>query len=583
MPLPSLKFIKFTLAVRALPTLLAPLFLSIPLLTFSNAQAELLRIFHSNDLHGFVDHYSAMEPNLGGFAYYRTLHESLKNERYAGSNQPLPSIHLNSGDFLEGSAYFLSSPPQIFRAMNSLFFDATTLGNHDWLMGLWDLDQTLQISEPNFPILAANVSFDHAAHPTLARKIMPHVTIQRGGFRIAVIGITTNEAFYRWASKTGTFIDPADCAAAYLADLRAHHDLVIALTHIGLDKDRELIQKTPPGIDLVVGGHSHTRLDQVVYERHPVSGKYIPIVQAGEHGRFLGDLVLDLDRATGNWAVMEYHLREIRKDEITRTLGGPHPATQQVVETVLQQFRDYFGEEYLSHVVGYSEVPLQYAGMAPTTWGDFVADALKAATGAEVGYDIGVCLGPDQPAGPITREAIIRAFPRMFEYSQSRTGYQVYTWSITGFVAELVLQFAVENGFVPIFSGFTWDLERRPNGKLKAKNIRVNGRSLQPLASYRIASSEAVVRGAYGASPLMRFVITHARRESISVREAIEQHFARQGGVLRASAYHPESHFIPGANLNERRIPDAALAIEQLFRERLFRRSSRQVLREFGP
>ena len=112
----------------------------------------------------------------------------------------------------------------------------------------------------------------------------PSITANVGGLSVAVFGLTVPMITERMlARKVSAYVfdDPIETAAGLVPELRAAHDVVIALTHIGLAEDRRLAEAVP-GIDLIVGGHTHTVLET------PETVAGVSILQAGWRGRWLG-------------------------------------------------------------------------------------------------------------------------------------------------------------------------------------------------------------------------------------------------------------------------------------------------------
>ena len=230
-----------------------------------------LTILHSNDIHGDFLPEEKDGKMTGGIArlsgYVKKVREEEENV-----------IYLVAGDMFKGS--IIDSEYKGFSTielMNMLYPDAVTLGNHETDYGLSHL---LFIEKcASFPIVNANL-FITTNH---VRLFNPYINIERGGLRILVIGIITDEVLAQTKSESiiGSFVDVRAAAEEVKIIIDNYKttktDFTILLTHIGFDKDQELAALLPKelGVDLIIGGHTHTFLTEPCY----VNG--IPIVQVG--------------------------------------------------------------------------------------------------------------------------------------------------------------------------------------------------------------------------------------------------------------------------------------------------------------
>ncbi|MBI3543233.1 MAG: metallophosphatase, partial [Deltaproteobacteria bacterium] len=249
-----------------------------------------IEILHVNDLHSNFDY--GRTPDKGGYAAVKTALETMKNAAVARGHQVLT---LNGGDSFEGHPYyFLNKGAESMKMVSLLPFDATVVGNHDFLMGPADFDRLIGQSPAGFTWLASNISFDRSKYPNLARVLKRYVTFNKGGLRIAVIGLTTDSPFYRWALGDVVIRNPLIAAQELVAELRLQNDVIIALSHLGTSDDISLVEHTI-GIDLVVGSHDHTPLYQPLIKKNPI-GKHIPILQSEPFGEGVGHLTITVKK-----------------------------------------------------------------------------------------------------------------------------------------------------------------------------------------------------------------------------------------------------------------------------------------------
>ena len=231
-----------------------------------------LTILHTNDVHA---HLLPDERGRGGWASIAALIKAKK------ASQP-DVLVLDAGDMTQGtpvSTIFYGRP--IFHVMNASAYDIAVLGNHEFDNGTSYIREFREIA--NFPLLSANV----LENGELVADA-PTALVDVDGVRVGIIGITTSDAIYQ---EDVSFLAPEDVVAKYVPTLDEEADLIVALTHLGYQRDRELAAASE-GIDVIVGGHSNTELDAPVR----VGGTWI--VQAGMWGLFLGQLDLTLDMET---------------------------------------------------------------------------------------------------------------------------------------------------------------------------------------------------------------------------------------------------------------------------------------------
>lgn len=301
--------------MKRLALLLSSIIFCIVLLSTACAEESVIRILHVNDFHGFAepDKHPGSNKMLGGAAYLAWKVNSLRSEK--------PSLLLAAGDMIYGNPWAdIFQGKSVIDLMNAMQFDAMVLGNHEFDYGRTVLKQ--RISEARFPVLGADIQgFD---------MIKPYVIKEIGGIRVAIIGYVVTEyipASTYYLDEGGTKferliniarryarelkgIPPIDDALShmvrtvskYATELRGKVDIIVVLSHDGYELDCALA-RIVPGIDVIVGGHSHTNLPKPTI----VNGTII--VQAWEHAKALG--VLDLTVQGGKIVGYSGHLEEI--------------------------------------------------------------------------------------------------------------------------------------------------------------------------------------------------------------------------------------------------------------------------------
>jgi 5'-nucleotidase len=256
---------------------------------FGNTQkAKRLTVLHTNDTHSQIEplpNDGRAYAGMGGMARRATL---IKEIRAQEENVLL----LDAGDMFQGTPYFnyFGGEPE-FKLMSAMGYDAATLGNHDFDNGIAGLDRMLPNAK--FSILNANYDFSRNA---LKGKFKANQVFEKGGIKIGVFGLGIKLAgLVPDTLFQGTkYADPIAVAKEQVADLKKQGaQLIICLSHLGYeaanDAPSDLMLATQvSGIDLIIGGHTHTFLTEPKAIYHPETGHQTLINQVGWAGINLG-------------------------------------------------------------------------------------------------------------------------------------------------------------------------------------------------------------------------------------------------------------------------------------------------------
>ena len=258
-----------------------------------------VRIVHTNDTHSCV---MPVNPNSsdtaladkGGFVRRAALVRDLRAED--------PDLLLfDSGDFSQGSAYYNLYKGEVEVAlMNEMGYDAAAIGNHEFDFGLDNMARLFR--QASFPFVCANYHFEGTV---LEGLVKPYVVLERKGVKVGVFGLGTQlEGMVAAENYKGVrYEDPITAANRVASELREkeHCDLVVCLSHLGwgIDgvDDTELIPASH-GIDIVLGGHSHTYFERPE-KLKDADGKDVYCNQMGKHGRYVGILLLEMEPEGG--------------------------------------------------------------------------------------------------------------------------------------------------------------------------------------------------------------------------------------------------------------------------------------------
>lgn len=258
-----------------------------------------LTILHTNDVHSRIEPFpmdGSKYEGLGGTARRSALIKSIR----AKENNVLL---FDAGDIFQGTPYFNKYGGELeIKLMSEMNYDAATMGNHDFDNGLAGFYK--QLPHANFPILCSNYDFSNTL---LNKSTLPYQIFKKQGIRIGVFGIGIKLAGLVGEINYGdtVFLDPVKTAnqTASLLKNDLKCDLVICLSHLGYkyDSDRDSDQKLAKNtrnIDLIIGGHTHTFMDQPEDVLN-LDGKITTINQVGFAGINLGRLDYYFERYKG--------------------------------------------------------------------------------------------------------------------------------------------------------------------------------------------------------------------------------------------------------------------------------------------
>jgi len=452
-------------------------------------------------------------PVAGGLAARKTFVDKVKAENP-------DTVVLDGGDVNTGNIVSnLNHAKADFLAMSLVGYDAMVLGNHEFDVSQEAMQE--RRADATFPLLSANIY----VKATGQRLVDPYAIIDLpGGAKVGVIGVTpldTPTLVMPDNVADLEFRDPVEELKTLVPEVEAKADLVVVLSHLGLAVDEDLALEVP-GIDVIIGGHSHTYMPSEEY----VAG--VPIFQAYTGGAFVGRM--DLTVTDGavvaskaepvpiNLAVLLKEgeapkgvMKEIggKKYDFIPTYLEPNPE----VEAVLKPFADQVAAEM-------GVVIAQAAGEFPHTinglnnyprrddmaLANMLCDAMREATSLKIGREVDVFLqnggGIRAPiaAGPVTKKTIYTVLP----FDNTIMTAEITGAQIMAMLEKKVLPVAVLNygdkysgpdgSFLQV-SGMTYTLD------LAAKtvsDVMVGGQPLDPAKTYLIGTQNFMMAGGDG-------------------------------------------------------------------------------------
>ena len=254
-----------------------------------------LVILHTNDTHSTIEPFPSKHskfPNMGGVSKRHTILQKIRSEEEH-------VLLLDAGDIFQGTPYFNTFNGELeMKLMSLLQYDAATMGNHDFDIGLEGFLNAQQFA--NFPFLCANYDFSETI---LSGKTKAYHIFHKAGIKIGVFGIGIALKGLVPMDKYGNtrYLDPISTANKIASELKSKScDLVICLSHLGfeyenksINSDRKLAAETQ-NIDIILGGHTHTFFDKPLVLKNS-KNKDVLINQVGWGGVYLGRIDIDVE------------------------------------------------------------------------------------------------------------------------------------------------------------------------------------------------------------------------------------------------------------------------------------------------
>jgi 5'-nucleotidase / UDP-sugar diphosphatase len=406
-------------------------------------------VIHTSDIHsrlfpyhfvpGRVDQNYGLRPGEGPYGGIARMGQIIKEERAKSGR----SLWLDSGDCFQGAPIFnLYKGEAEFRALSELGIDAAVIGNHEFDLGANNLYQQM-VDWASFPLLAANYYFEDPIEPNkpkLREVVQPYQLFDLDGVTVAVIGMAN------WSSISSIFeggnslgIRPLDDALVvedYVRLLRPVADLVVLVSHLGLDEDEGLApsdvrdenEALPlDGVDLILGGHLHIVLDPPKIAQTDPYGHPTVLVHSGAFAKFVGrlDLVVRIGENNGD-PTRRSHITAFTFDPLPVSCGPKNddgscgypsdPGTVALLQPYameMNQILDLDGVFAYIDTPGGEKIVRNDSSGGDSQLGNLVARAMQARNGVDADFSITNSLGirADFEQGPLNLEAMYNVFP----------------------------------------------------------------------------------------------------------------------------------------------------------------------------
>ncbi len=422
-----------------------------------------ITLLQVNDVYQFAP---VDQGKRGGLGRLLTLREQIKKESPH-------TLFLLAGDTISPSVESITyKGSQMIDAWNVAGLDYATFGNHEFDFGPDVLRERMK--ESRFKWIAANVIDKKTGKPF--GDAAPYVIREFEGVKVGIFGLVLPET--RTTSRPGPdvdFLDPCDTARKIVKELRDHGvKTIVALTHLSMTEDKQVARCAD--VDVVIGGHEHSLLES--------SSGGAPIFKMTADAREMAQVDLNVLKDEGTVESIDWRVIPVTSEIKEDARFAP----------VMLKYGTLLKE--LAQVVGRTTVELDARSAIgrrqETNVGNFIADAFRIATRADVGLMNGGSIRADEiiKPGPITKRDVLSILP--FKN-------KVVKLELTGSLLRQALEHGVarsaedaEPGRFPQVSGvtFTFDARRPPGSRIV--DLKVNGKPLNEQGKYTLATSDYV-------------------------------------------------------------------------------------------
>jgi 5'-nucleotidase len=273
---------------------------SLPYDLLASAGTTKITILHTNDTHSRIDPFPASDPKFGGMGGVARRMQLINKIR----SEEKHVILLDSGDIFQGTPYFNFYGGELeIKLMSAMKYDAATMGNHDFDAGIEGFAK--QLPHANFPFLCSNYDFSKTV---LDGKTQNYKIIQKENIRVGIFGLgielqgLVDEKCYGNTIYKNP-LDVANITAKHLKEKELCH-IVICLSHLGYRYDGSkkisdaVLAEQSDNIDLILGGHTHTFLDEPVAFKN-LNGSKVLVAQTGFGGIRLGRIDFLIEKKSG--------------------------------------------------------------------------------------------------------------------------------------------------------------------------------------------------------------------------------------------------------------------------------------------
>jgi len=433
------------------------------------AQADYtLHILHTNDLHSRIESINKYDSTcsgedetagkcFGGIARVKAEVDAMR-AKLAGQNL----LVLDAGDQFQGSLFYTTyKGKDTAEFMNAIGYDAMAVGNHEFDDGPEALAEFT--GEVKFPLVSGNL--DLSQSNVLKGKILKTLVLEVGGQKIGLISaLATDTVETSSPGPNVIFQDEAESLKADVAALEAEGvTKIIAFPHTGFFKDKELAAEVP-GIDAIIGGHSHTLFGEGG-EAYPTMVGNVPVVSAYAYSKFLGHLVLTFDDA-GN-------LKEASGEPILLDASVVPDAAMAARVAELAKPIAAVREKVVAEAAAEIDGAREHCRVEECAMGDLVAEAMLDRVkdqGVTIAFQNGGGLRASIDAGPVTMGEVYTVLP----FQNTLSTFEAKGATLVAALENGVSQVEEGAGRFPQVAGlkFTWDAAQPAGSRISDVLVR---------------------------------------------------------------------------------------------------------------
>ncbi|MBW1862772.1 MAG: 5'-nucleotidase C-terminal domain-containing protein [Deltaproteobacteria bacterium] len=497
----------------------------------SNREAPVhqLVVLHTNDTHGHpVKFFNYPIPNVGGLPARATLVKQIRKE-----NKNV--LVLDAGDLNTGRAEsnLFKAKPDI-EGYNYIGYDAMALGNHEFDNPVNVLKWQMRLA--CFPFLSANVKTrngEYLAQPYIIKKF--------DGFRVAIFGLTTKETEITGDPnhiKDLVFEEEIEVARKLVPELEKEADVVIALVHMGIypsyRRGSKRLASEVSGIDLIVDGHTHTKLDSPILVKSLGSDHKTLIVQAWKWGLVIGkvDLLIRKKKVMDfRFQAIPINLKTVEKK--SDGTGVYHFIGEEIEEDkeLIKLLQPYLNEvdSVLSEVIGYAEETFLHDNVLirETALGDIIADSMLWYT-KEMDVDFAIQNGGGirtaLPEGKITRKLIYEILP----FDDSVIVLNLKGSDVRSLFDYIATISGGSGAFPQVSKGLSFTINHAAG---KCESILINGNPIDSNRIYKVATNSFLACGGDGYRMFLNAVDKYD--SSVFQRDVLIDYIKHLGGRIR--------------------------------------------------
>ncbi|MFV0383073.1 bifunctional metallophosphatase/5'-nucleotidase [Paracoccus sp. (in: a-proteobacteria)] len=472
-----------------------------------SAQAEMvLHILHTNDVHSRIEPVNKYDSTcdaetlaagecFGGVARIATKVRELRDQITAGGGNVLV---LDAGDQYQGSLFFSTyKGEEVVEFMTAIGYDAMAVGNHEFDKGPEGL--AVLTNGVAFPVTSGNL--DLSQSDLLKDQVEGALTLDVGGEKVGIVSaLATDTPETSVPGDAVIFMDDIESLKAQAQALGDQGvNKIVALTHVGYHRDQEIAAQVP-GIDVVIGGHSHTLLGDMEGAEGPyptmtagIDGSEVPVATAYAYSKFLGHLVLTFDD--------EGKLLGAEGQPVL--LDNSVPEDQAIAARIKEMAAPI--EELRNRQVAHLGVALDgdraTCRAGECAMGDVIADAMLARVsdqGISIAIQNGGGVRASINAGPVMMGEVLTVLP----FQNTLSTFQVTGADILAALENGASQIEEGGGRFAQVAGLKYSVDRAADvgSRISGVMVAANGEwaAIDPAATYGVVSNNFVRRGGDG-------------------------------------------------------------------------------------